>query len=78
MKIKFTEAPKGREYKAGDVVEFKGPIPEGYARKYINRGWAEEYTEPKPEPKPAPVVQPKLEAPVSDPVVNQGKSATTK
>lgn len=43
MKIKFTEAPKGRAYKAGDIVEFKGKIDEGYALKYISRGWAEPY-----------------------------------
>ncbi len=83
MKIKFTEAPKGRDHKIGDVVEFNGPIPEGYARKYIARGWAEEYVEPKPEPKPEPVRQ-KLEMPmVTDKEkvsvqANQGKSTTNK
>jgi ribosomal protein L9 len=42
MKIKFVEAPIGRpEYKKGDVVDFTGPVAEGYARKYIARGWAE-------------------------------------
>lgn len=42
MKIKFTESPKGREYKKGDEVDFVGSIEEGYARKYVDRGWAEE------------------------------------
>ncbi len=59
MKIKFNVAPKARDYKVGDVVEFNGPIPEGYARKYINRGWAEEYVEPKPEPAKAKPPEPK-------------------
>lgn len=45
MKIKFIEAPKGRPYKAGDIVEFNGGVEEGYARKYIDRGWAEFYDE---------------------------------
>jgi len=43
MKIKFIMQPTGgrREFKVGDIVEFNGPVPEGYARKYIDRGWAE-------------------------------------
>lgn len=82
MKIKFTEAPKGRSYKAGEVVEFAGPVPEGYARKYIARGWAEEYVEPKPEPKPEPIQQKKLEMPAAAEKVsaqpNQGKPSFNK
>ena len=45
MKIEFIEAPKGRDYKAGDIVEFKGRVDEGYALKYISRGWAKPYDE---------------------------------
>lgn len=41
MKIRFVEAPKGgRDYKAGDEAEFVGRVEEGYAQKYIDRGWA--------------------------------------
>lgn len=40
MRIRFTEAPEGRDYKVGQVVEFKGPVEETYARKFIQRGWA--------------------------------------
>ena len=44
MKIKFTTSPKGRpEFKAGDILDFKGPVPETYANKFIARGWAEPY-----------------------------------
>ena len=46
MKIKFIERPPARDYKVGDIVEFSGPIAEGYARKYILRGWAVEYVAP--------------------------------
>lgn len=45
MKIRFTTAPKGRDYKVDQVVDFKGKIEEGYARKYIDRGWAVEIDE---------------------------------
>ena len=48
MKIKFIEAPPAREYKVGEVVDLNGFVAEGYARKYILRGWAVEYVEPKP------------------------------
>lgn len=42
MKIKMIETPKGRpEYKAGETYEFNGPLEEGYARKFVARGWAE-------------------------------------
>ncbi len=60
MKIKFTAVPSARDYKVGDVVEFKGHIDVGYALKYINRGWAEEYEEPKPVEvvKPVAVAKP--------------------
>ena len=48
MKIRFLLQPKGRsEYKAGDVVDFRGKVEEGYARKYIERGWAERADKPK-------------------------------
>ena len=57
MKIKFIEAPPAREYKAGEVVELKGFVAEGYARKYILRGWAVEYVEPV---KVAPVAAPSV------------------
>jgi hypothetical protein len=41
MKIKFLQSPNGRkQYSAGDVVEFVGPVEETYARKYIEREWA--------------------------------------
>lgn len=42
MKIRFIQSPKGRDFKVGDVVDFNGAVDEGYARKYIARGWAEE------------------------------------
>lgn len=45
MKIKFIEAPKGRDYKAGQIVEFTGPVETTYAMKYVARGWAEPYDE---------------------------------
>ncbi|XUM25122.1 hypothetical protein ACRAVF_33855 (plasmid) [Bradyrhizobium oligotrophicum S58] len=49
MKIKFLVEPKGRsEYKAGAVVDFRGKVEEGYARKYIERGWAERIDRSKP------------------------------
>lgn len=57
MKIKFIEAPPAREYKVGEIVELKGFVAEGYARKYILRGWAIEYVEPV---KIAPVVAPSV------------------
>lgn len=42
MKIKFLISPKGRpEYKKGESYDFNGPIEEGYARKFIDKGWAE-------------------------------------
>ncbi len=42
MKIRFLERPLGRpEYQKGQTCEFNGAIDEGYARKYIARGWAE-------------------------------------
>jgi len=48
VKIRFLLQPKGRsEYKAGDVVDFRGKVEEGYARKYIERGWAERADKPK-------------------------------
>ena len=40
MKIEFVQAPKGRDFKVGDVVDFKGQVEEDYAQKYIQRGWA--------------------------------------
>lgn len=45
MKIRFIVAPKGRDYKIDQVAEFKGKIEEGYARKYVARGWAVEIDE---------------------------------
>lgn len=43
MKIKFIAKPLGRpEYKVGDEVEFTGRVEEGYAQKYVGRGWAED------------------------------------
>lgn len=46
MKIRFTVDPKGRpEFKKDMVVEFKGALDEGYARKYVARGWAVEIEE---------------------------------
>jgi len=46
VKIRFIERPPARDYKVGDIVEFNGHIAEGYARKYILRGWAVEYVAP--------------------------------
>jgi hypothetical protein len=43
MKLKFTQKPKGRSYKVGDIVEFKSDVEMTYAHKYIARGWAVEY-----------------------------------
>ncbi len=40
MKIEFVQTAKGRDFKVGDIVEFKGMVEEGYAQKYIARGWA--------------------------------------
>lgn len=42
MKVRMLETPKGRlQYLKGETYEFNGPIEEGYARKFIARGWAE-------------------------------------
>ena len=75
MKLKFVEAPKGRHYKVGEVVDFTGPVAEGYARKYMDRGWAVEH---KDEPKPQPVAdKPKAAEPAKPtlglPQANAGK-----
>jgi hypothetical protein len=66
VKIRFTAVPPARDYKVGDIVEFKGHIDIGYAHKYINRGWAEEYVEPKPVEvvKPVEVAKPVEAKPV--------------
>jgi hypothetical protein len=49
MKIRFVQPPKGgRSFKVGDEAEFNGPIEEGYARKYIARGWAIDVTNERP------------------------------
>jgi len=52
MKIRFIQPwtvkqgdGKGAKYGTGDIVEFKGGIAETYARKYIARGLAVEYSE---------------------------------
>lgn len=45
MKIRFLTEPKGRDYKKGQVVEFKSSVELTYARKFIARGWAEEIDE---------------------------------
>jgi hypothetical protein len=71
MKVKFTQKPKGRSYKVGDIVEFKTEVEMTYARKYIDRGWAVEYKgtdraaapEPQLESPPAP---PPAAAPAQD------------
>lgn len=54
MKIQFTKGykvrqgdGKGPEYAPGDVVDFKGPVEETYAHKYIRIGVAVEYAEVK-------------------------------
>ncbi len=53
MKIKFVQRPGGgRDFKVGDEADFNGRIEEGYARKYIDRGWAEEVVEKPVEDKP--------------------------
>ncbi len=42
MKIRMLATPKGRaEYQKGEVYDFNGAIEEGYALKFIDRGWAE-------------------------------------
>jgi hypothetical protein len=72
MWITFTQRHKvmqgdgnGPLYEAGKSYEFKGPIPETYARKYIARGYAVE-GRPKVEietaPTPAPVAAEKMVA----------------
>jgi parvulin-like peptidyl-prolyl isomerase len=52
MKIKFLRSyqPKqgdgqGPKYTAGQVVNFKGPVEETYAAKYVRLGLAEEFDE---------------------------------
>lgn len=41
MKIKFVQRPSGgRDYEVGEEVEFAGRVEEGYAQKFIDRGWA--------------------------------------
>ncbi|MEP9389648.1 hypothetical protein [Mesorhizobium sp. KR9-304] len=72
MKIKFLTGfkPKGDaenipSYEAGEVYDFSGPVAEGYARKYIGRGLAEEA---KPAPKPAVVEAQPVEEKVNPPV----------
>ncbi len=41
MKIRMLETPKGRpEYQSRETYDFSG-AEEGYARKFIARGWAE-------------------------------------
>jgi hypothetical protein len=59
MKIKFIEAPKGRDFKVGDIVELNGPLNEGYARKYINRGWAVEHVDAPSPIEAKPIEKPK-------------------
>ncbi len=66
MKIKFVKGhvvkgdANGRPvYKEGDVVEFVGFVPEGYARKYIDKGLAVEYVAPVAKSVPPPVIEKK-------------------
>lgn len=54
MRLKFLTAAPGRDFKPGETRDFNGPVEEGYARKYIDRGWAEEVIPPPP---PAPVLK---------------------
>ena len=65
MKIKFVRGHKvqqhdgnGTVYEEGKVYDFDGFVAETYARKYIARGYAVEYVEPK-------VTQAKLPDPVA-------------
>ena len=44
----------GPEYKQGEVHEFTGPVAEGYAQAYIDRGYAVDHEEAAPKPKPEP------------------------
>lgn len=54
MRIKILVTPPGRQHlKVGEVMEFKGPVEEGYAKKYVARGWAEEVTGETVKPAPA-------------------------
>lgn len=59
MKIRFLEdhTPKGSSasiptYEAGKVYDFKDPVAETYARKYILRGLAVQIAPPSRKPKP--------------------------
>ena len=57
MKVKFTQTPGyGHPYKAGDVFESHGPVEEGYARKYVARGWAIEHKDEPPASKSSQTV----------------------
>lgn len=58
MKIKFVATAKGRDWKVGEVRDFKGANEESYARKYIDRGWAEEASAVIPATKPANEAKP--------------------
>lgn len=57
MKIKFLKPHKvqqgdgqGPRYSVGEEVSFDGPVAETYARKYIERGLAEEVMAEAPKP----------------------------
>ncbi len=81
MKIKFIESPKGRDYKIGEEVDFVGHIQEAYARKFIDRGWAEEVVAEKPSRAAARTVDPVKSEPEvkpktgSSPAMNFGGSS---
>jgi len=44
MKLRFIATAKGRDWKVGDTADFndRDSCAMSYARKYIERGWAEE------------------------------------
>jgi hypothetical protein len=54
MKLRFVQKAPGRhEYQVGKIYDFNGPVEEGYAAKYIDRGWAVEVGGGKKQEPPA-------------------------
>jgi hypothetical protein len=54
MRIEFITTPgHGHPYKEGDKLDLNGFVEEGYARKYIERGWAKEIPSVAPTPAPS-------------------------
>jgi hypothetical protein len=54
MKLRFIQRALGRpEYQVGKIYDFNGQVEEGYAAKYIDRGWAVEVGGGKKQDAPA-------------------------